>query len=452
MSRPRAFGTIAANQAALVKRRLLCAAALAVALIASQEIAGASEPGWIEDAKSGCRMWNPAPIPNASVAWSGQCQNGLAQGHGTMQWFSNGQPGDLYEGDMKEGHLAKALVTYASGARYDGELDDDGRRSGQGVYIFVNGDRYEGEFRNGKSNGHGVYTTARHDRYEGEFRDGVLSGRGDATYANGDHYEGDFRDGKRDGNGVLNRANGERYEGEFRDNLFNGHGVANYAIGNRYDGDFANGLREGHGVFIFANGDRFEGEFRGNMGNGRGVLAYANGNHYEGEFHDFRPNGHGVYVAANGQRRDGEWQEGKFLGSATEVSEAPSDRSEIPLSRESGVFVVPVLINNVLIIDFALDSGAADVSIPADVVMTLVRAKTLTKSDFIGVQKFVLADGSTIPSLIFRLRSLKVGELEVDGVIASVGNAQGSPLLGQSFLSHFKSWSIDNARQMLVIN
>jgi hypothetical protein len=35
---------------------------------------------------------------------------------------------------------------------------------------------------------------------------------------------------------------------------------------------------------------------------------------------------------------------------------------------------------------FVLDSGAADVSIPADVAPTLVRTETITDADFLGKQ------------------------------------------------------------------
>jgi hypothetical protein len=41
--------------------------------------------------------------------------------------------------------------------------------------------------------------------------------------------------------------------------------------------------------------------------------------------------------------------------------------TEIPLRKEAGTLVVPVKINNALTLNFTVDSGAADVSIPADV-------------------------------------------------------------------------------------
>jgi clan AA aspartic protease (TIGR02281 family) len=117
---------------------------------------------------------------------------------------------------------------------------------------------------------------------------------------------------------------------------------------------------------------------------------------------------------------------------------------------DCGVYAVPVLVNGAITLDFVVDSGAADVSIPADVVSTLMRTKTLQVSDFIGRQTYVLADGSKVPSQTFLIRSLKVGDRVIENVTASVASVNGSLLLGQSFLSRFKSWSIDNTKHALV--
>lgn len=124
----------------------------------------------------------------------------------------------------------------------------------------------------------------------------------------------------------------------------------------------------------------------------------------------------------------------------------------VPLKREGGTYVVPVLINGKITLDFTVDSGAADVSIPADVFSTMVRTKTVAQSDLMGTQVYVLADGSEHSLQRFRIRSLKVGSLEVRNVIGSVSPSAGTLLLGQSFLSRIKSWSIDNERHVFVFN
>jgi predicted aspartyl protease len=91
------------------------------------------------------------------------------------------------------------------------------------------------------------------------------------------------------------------------------------------------------------------------------------------------------------------------------------------------------------------------VLIPADVVQTLVRNGTLAPSDFIGEKTYVLADGSRLPSMTFRLRDLRVGDHRLQNVTASTGPSNSTALLGQSFLSRFKSWTLDNQRHVIVL-
>jgi hypothetical protein len=129
----------------------------------------------------------------------------------------------------------------------------------------------------------------------------------------------------------------------------------------------------------------------------------------------------------------------------------PSGRMEVALRMDGGVLTVPVEINGAITLDFVLDSGAADVNVPADVVSTLIRTRTIRPADFIGQQTYVLADGTEAPSPVFIIRSLKVGGRVVQNVKCSIGSPKSSLLLGQSFLQNFRSWSIDNGRRALVL-
>jgi predicted aspartyl protease len=113
--------------------------------------------------------------------------------------------------------------------------------------------------------------------------------------------------------------------------------------------------------------------------------------------------------------------------------------------------IVPVMINNAITLNFVVDSGASDVSIPADVVLTLMRTGTLRSSDFLGQQVYTMADGRAAPSQTFRIRFLKVGARQVEDVIGSIAPVEGGLLLGRSFLSRFKSWSIDNHLGTLLL-
>jgi predicted aspartyl protease len=167
---------------------------------------------------------------------------------------------------------------------------------------------------------------------------------------------------------------------------------------------------------------------------------------------------------AEARRQAGEWKPSSRVGdprgsggapSVSPTHEPPVDargESAVPMVSDDGTFKVPVTINGQLTLKFVVDSGAADVSIPADVVGTLVRTETITDADFLGKQTYQMADGSTVPSMRFVIRSLKVGDKTLENVTGSIAPLAGSLLLGQSFLSHFKSWSIDNQRRALILN
>ena len=121
------------------------------------------------------------------------------------------------------------------------------------------------------------------------------------------------------------------------------------------------------------------------------------------------------------------------------------------MHRHGDTFLVPVSINNAMTLSFMIDSGASDVSISSDVMEKLIQSGSLSKSDFLGRQTYHLADGSDVSSETFRIHVLRIGDREVRDVLGSVSNDQNTLLLGQSFLSRFRSWSVDNQRQVLLL-
>jgi len=125
--------------------------------------------------------------------------------------------------------------------------------------------------------------------------------------------------------------------------------------------------------------------------------------------------------------------------------------TRIPLVKMSGGLIAPVVINNTLKLNFIVDSGASDVSIPANVFSSLVRANTVTQADITGNRNYKNADGQVFQSKTFVIRSLKIGNIEAPRVQAKVSPSNAPPLLGQSFLKRFKSWSIDNSTQELIL-
>jgi len=97
---------------------------------------------------------------------------------------------------------------------------------------------------------------------------------------------------------------------------------------------------------------------------------------------------------------------------------------------------------------FVLDSGAAHVQITRKAALNLALAGELTDTG--RKAKYVTATGEQNVQSVYLLRSLTVGERTVTNVECNVTD-DGDPLLGQSFLGRLGSWSIDNAKQTLVL-
>lgn len=116
-------------------------------------------------------------------------------------------------------------MTHVNGDIYQGEWKD-GKANGYGVFVDTNGSMYEGEWLNDQQHGYGTESwNYGKIRYTGEFVEGMKSGQGRFEFEGG-FYEGDFVDGKFHGNGKYFFADtGKLYEGEFQDNNMYGKGV-----------------------------------------------------------------------------------------------------------------------------------------------------------------------------------------------------------------------------------
>ena len=142
------------------------------------------------------------------------------------------------------------------------------------------------------------------------------------------------------------------------------------------------------------------------------------------------------------------------LVAGSTVSGLAQDRAAghiVSIEPHDGAFVVPVVLNDVMTVKFIVDSGSADVSIPEDVASRLMRSGTMSDADLLGSKTYLLADGSMVPSKIYRMASLKIGGLVMQNVTVRIAAARSSLLLGQSFLSRLRSWSVDNGRQVMII-
>jgi formylglycine-generating enzyme required for sulfatase activity len=217
--------------------------------------------------------------------------------------------GDRYEGEWKDGQReGQGVMVFANGDRYEGEWKGD-EMEGQGIYIFASGNRYQGQVKAGRQDGYGVFINVSGSRYEGEWKDDKKSGQGIMKVADGSIYNGEWKENRREGRGVMVFANGDRYEGEWKDDKREGQGIYVFTNGDRYEGEWKADMREGQGVFIDMEGDRYEGEWEAGLQEGRGV-AVLGGDTYEGEWSRGFQEGYGLWTGVSGARYEGEWWRG----------------------------------------------------------------------------------------------------------------------------------------------
>ena len=138
-----------------------------------------------------------------------------------------------------------------------------------GSWIHSAGDKYVGDFKDGKRNGQGTYYYLadgpnKGDKYVGKFKDDEANGQGTYIWANGDKYVGEWKDDKRNGQGTYYHLadgpnKGDKYVGEFKNDMYNGQGTYYYLAdgpnkGDKYVGEWKDDKYNGLGIFYFANG------------------------------------------------------------------------------------------------------------------------------------------------------------------------------------------------------
>jgi clan AA aspartic protease (TIGR02281 family) len=262
------------------------------------------------------------------------------------------------------------------------------------------------------------------------------------------------------GQTTIRYSDGGVYVGQVRNGLRDGQGTYVWADGRRYTGSFKDGFSDGRGIYTLPNGEKYEGDYAANRRTGQGTYTWADGRRYVGAFRDDLPNGQGVYTWPDGRRKAGEFHDGEFVGDANVTLAAAQavDRvrvagaGEVPMRWRNGAYVVSGLINDSEEVEFFLDSGAADVSIPSHTFERLRQSGGIRDTDLTGRETYTMANGQARTALTFRIRALRIGPVLVENVRGSVLDYAGPPLLGMSFLGRFAQWSVDNSRHVLILH
>jgi hypothetical protein len=113
--------------------------------------------------------------------------------------------------------LGRLSAQNPPGAFLGGKCTQGDCMNGYGVFVHDNGDRYEGEWKDGKMHGQGTYTYANRCVYSGQYQQDERHGYGTFTWPEGDMYVGDYFHNKRHGYGMYIDARGLIQEGRFED-------------------------------------------------------------------------------------------------------------------------------------------------------------------------------------------------------------------------------------------
>ena len=94
------------------------------------------------------------------------------------------------------------------------------------------------------------------------------------------------------------------------------------------------------------------------------------------------------------------------------------------------------------------DRRASSLDRKPSVAQRLRQSGALDPSDETGRRRFITADGRQVSATMVRLRSVELAGHSVTGVDAAILDVDGPVLLGQSYLSRLRHWSLNRSRQV----
>lgn len=231
-------------------------------------------------------------------------------GYGTLTKAN----GETYVGNWaKEMKSGAGTYTYANGEKYTGNWAND-KMDGAGILydgagrVLKQGSWDEGVFISSQP----MHLLNDGSKYYGDLKDGKRNGEGICKYSNGNRYDGGWKDDLKDGQGKL-VTDSSIYTGLFKNNLLEGAGKLSFNAGGEYQGNFKNDKYNGTGTRKSAAGDKYTGEWYEGKENGTGSCIYADGCKYDGGWKDGAKDGAGVlYDPTGAVLHQGSWKQGVF--------------------------------------------------------------------------------------------------------------------------------------------
>ena len=130
-----------------------------------------------------CYLWNPGLALGAVATWSGHCNDGLANGMGTITWTFEGDKVQFEMGILRGGQRNGRWIAVRAGDSSGEELYYsagpyvEGQRYGRWVFRFPDGQIEEGPYERGQQHGQWNIRFADGDTGEGPYVNGEKHGR-----------------------------------------------------------------------------------------------------------------------------------------------------------------------------------------------------------------------------------------------------------------------------------
>ncbi len=236
--------------------------------------------------------------------------------------------------------------------KYIGHFENS-KFNGQGVYFYQNGASYAGTWKDGKYHGEGRLQDEKGEIVMGVWENGNFktalkyesqciygdcqNGYGIYLYANGVKLTGTFKDGQVHQRVVVFYPNGAKYIGGWKGSMMDGDGILYHADGAVESGIWENGkfttqfeaalgcvegdCDNGRGTYVYRNQTIYVGDFKASVANGYGICYFADGDQYVGEWKNHNFDGQGVMYKNEGITKKGLWKNSKYISPTATKSE-----------------------------------------------------------------------------------------------------------------------------------
>lgn len=125
-------------------------------------------------------------------------------------------------------------------------------------------------------------------------------------------------------------------------------------------------------------------------------------------------------------------------------------QTRIQMQEENGVYKIPCEVNG-LRMKFIFDTGASNVNISLTEAKFMLENDYISSDDILGTATSQIADGSIVENTIIRLKEIKIADIILKDVTATVTHSMSAPLLlGQSAIQKLGAIQIEGNELIIL--